>query len=100
MVAVIKNESLVPIIPGKHLLNVYLAKRMTRVYFMGVLLSLAHLHLLGTMKCGLYTYGQVSDAAHTRPLYVRISEPTFRHAKQEHDTSKIERDDDDINTVQ
>ena len=25
---------------------------MTRVYFVGVLLSLAHLHLVRTMKCG------------------------------------------------
>ena len=45
-----------------------LAKRMTRVYLIGVLLSLAHFHLVRTMKCGLYTQGQVSDAAQTRPL--------------------------------
>ena len=76
-----------------------LAKRMTRVYLMGVLLSLAHLHLVRTIKFGLYTKGQFSDTAHTRPLYLRISEPTFRHAKQKHDTSKIERDND-ITTVQ
>ena len=38
-----------------------LAKMMTRVYLMGVLLSLAHLHLFRTMKCGLHTQGQVSD---------------------------------------
>ena len=32
-----------------------LAKGMNRVYLMGVLLSLAHLHLVRTMKCGLHT---------------------------------------------
>ena len=36
-----------------------LAKRMTRVYLVGVLSSLAHLNLVRTMKCGLYTQGQV-----------------------------------------
>ena len=64
-----------------------LAKTITRVYLMGVLLSLAHFHLVRTMKCGLHTQGQVSDAVHTAtcPLYLtnlRIAKPTFRHAKQ------------------
>ena len=51
------------------------------------------------MKCWLYTQSQVGDAAYTRPLYLRISEPTIRHEKQYHDTSTIERDND-ITTVQ
>ena len=61
---------------------------------MGVLLTLAYFHLVRTMKCVFYTDGQVSDAAHTGPLYLRISEPTFRQAK-----SSAERDND-ITTVQ
>ena len=76
-----------------------LAKWMTtRVYLMGVLLSLAHLHLVRTLKCALRTQGQVSDTASAGPMYLRISQPTFRHAKQEHDTSNTERDND-ITTV-
>ena len=58
------------------------AKRMTRVYLMGMLLSPAYFNLVLTMKCGLYAQGQDSDATHTCPLYLRMLEPTFRHAKQ------------------
>ena len=44
-----------------------LAKRMTRVYLMGVLLSVAHGHLVRSMKCGLHPHGQVSDIAPAGP---------------------------------
>ena len=60
-----------------------LAKMMKGVYLIGVLLSLVqHLHLVRTMKFWLYTQGPIRDAVHTDPLYLRISETTFRHAKQ------------------
>ena len=49
---------------------------------MGALLSLAHLHLVRTMKCSIYTQGQISDTAPVGPLYLRISDLTFRYAKQ------------------
>ena len=49
-----------------------LAKSMTRVYLIEVLLSLEHFHLVRTMKCGLYTQGQISDAPIQVPLYLMI----------------------------
>ena len=66
-----------------HATTIEVGERMTRVYLLGVLPSLAHFHLARTMNCGLYyTQGQVCDAAHIYPLYLRIPEPTFRRGSR------------------
>ena len=65
-------------------LEMKLGKGMTRVYLnlMGVLLSLAHCHLVRTMKCWLYTHGQVpysSSVPQYLKAHILTCKPIARH---------------------